>query len=783
MTLTRRTAACLLAGAPALIWGRQADAERMGRYNVVWNSASKDASGVMPIGNGDIAAGVYAIENGDLYLLLSKSDAFTYMGDIYKTGRVRLSLDPNPFKPGRAFRQTLDLASGSIRIEADGVALRIWVDASRPIYHIEIHSTRQIAVTAQPEFWKRFDACVYNVADHYSKSTLLSPDAEPTQNVQLERDGKVLWYFAVGDRSVYPDDLKFYQVEHMAAKFPDPYRFNTFGNLLESPTLQLKDGVLLGQGRRFDVRIHALAMQTPKAETWIDTIERQAAVPVNAAKDWDKHRAWWAKFWDRSWIVASDRTVPADMRERLHGEPSKAGSRDEKDGAALVAQSYNVFRFLMACQSRGRVQAKFNGGLFTQQLLVPAADKRNRSGERPQADGGLLLHEDDRLWGRRFTFQNQRLLYWPLLASGDFDLMKPFFAYYSDMLPMRKAITKAWFGHGGAYYRENIEPTGAERDCGMDGRPGKGEPGQAAKYYHDYYFTSGLETTAMMADYVNYTGDTAFRNRVLVPFAREILLFFELHYPFGTDGKLRLDPAQVAETWWLAVNPATDVAGLRFCLDQLLTMKAGTAEDQARWRKFRTEIPEVPLQTIEGRQAIAPAGKWDQRHNSENGELYPVFPFRCFGVALGSGELVDWTMQHRSVKDAFGAGCWTQDQIQWAYAGQASEAAKGLVRRFRIASTMCRFPLYGKEGPDSCPDFDHFGSGSIALQRMLVQEAGGQILLLPAWPADWDVDCKLHLSGGGTITAAVKDGKLIAWDIQPSSRRKDVVVSQPQERH
>ena len=60
---------------------------RISRYNVVWETPSKDATGVMPIGNGDIAAGVYAIENGDLYLLLSKNDAYNYMGDIFKTSR------------------------------------------------------------------------------------------------------------------------------------------------------------------------------------------------------------------------------------------------------------------------------------------------------------------------------------------------------------------------------------------------------------------------------------------------------------------------------------------------------------------------------------------------------------------------------------------------------------------------------------------------------------------------------------------------------------------------
>jgi hypothetical protein len=131
------------------------------------------------------------------------------------------------------------------------------------------------------------------------------------------------------------------------------------------------------------------------------------------------------------------------------------------------------------------------------------------------------------------------------------------------LLPMRQAITKAWFGHDGTYFRENLEPTGAERDCGQDGRPPKHPPGTPSGYYHDHYFTSGLETLAMMLDYVDFTGDAAFRDGVAVPFARQVLLFFDQHYARGADGKLRIDPGQVLETWWLAVNPAPDVAGLR----------------------------------------------------------------------------------------------------------------------------------------------------------------------------------------------------------------------------
>lgn len=96
--------------------------------------------------------------------------------------------------------------------------------------------------------------------------------------------------------------------------------------------------------------------------------------------------------------------------------------------------------------------------------------------------------------------------------------------------------------------------------------------------------------------------------------------------------------------------------------------------------------------------------------------------------------------------------------------GQCRAGGQGLEHRFRASTDMCRFPVYAGTGNDECPDFDHFGSGSTALQRMLVQEGQGKILLLPAWPANWDVDFKLRVSQSGVITGTVKDGRLVTWE-------------------
>jgi len=43
--------------------------------NVVWTSPSRDSSGSMPLGNGELGANVWMEENGELVFLLACGDA------------------------------------------------------------------------------------------------------------------------------------------------------------------------------------------------------------------------------------------------------------------------------------------------------------------------------------------------------------------------------------------------------------------------------------------------------------------------------------------------------------------------------------------------------------------------------------------------------------------------------------------------------------------------------------------------------------------------------------
>ena len=107
--------------------------------NVVWDSPSKDSGGSMPLGNGDIGLNAWVEENGDLVFFISKTDSWTDSGRLVKLGQVRLRLTPSLL--AKPFRQELQIRNGVMEIQSaignQPSTIRLWVDANRPVIHIE----------------------------------------------------------------------------------------------------------------------------------------------------------------------------------------------------------------------------------------------------------------------------------------------------------------------------------------------------------------------------------------------------------------------------------------------------------------------------------------------------------------------------------------------------------------------------------------------------------------------------------------------------------------------
>jgi hypothetical protein len=90
-----------------------------------------------------------------------------------------------------------------------------------------------------------------------------------------------------------------------------------------------------------------------------------------------------------------------------------------------------------------------------------------------------------------------------------------------------------------------------------------------------------------------------------------------------------------------------------------------------------------------------------------------------------------------------------------AWPEKAKERA--IYKLANTAAPQARFPAFFGPGHDWLPDHNWGGSGMTGLQEMLLApEPGknGKLHLFPAWPAEWDVDFKLHAPGPTVVEAS-----------------------------
>ena len=716
--------------------------------DVIWSTPGQSSADSLPLGNGNLAANVWTEPGGDIVLYLAKNDAWDHLGRLIKLGRLRLQLNAGLPSPGGRFEQKLSLADASVVITMGDATVRLWIDAHGPRLIIEVSRTTPGTIRAQLDPW-RTEPRELSVKEAHAACGLEGGPvpllALPDQLVPAEPHA-VIWYQR-NETSIWPMSLDQQGLGELKATATDPLLHRTFGGCLAAPGFaKTDDRTLTSSGKTTSavLVVTALTAQTATLAEWLTQLHAQAGdARPGVTELWRDHQTWWREFWARSYIRLE--TLAPDWGH-----------------AEMISQQSAWQRYLVACCSRGLYPLKFNGGLFT-------------------ADWGVkdeAFDADYRRWGGGYWWQNTRLPYWATLASGDYELLRPLFRLYRDMLPLAEHRTQTWFRHGGAFFPETLYFWGTylPSNYGWD-RTGRAVQDVENRYIGRLY-VGGLELVALMQETHAHTHDTALLEQELLPIARAVLAFYAQHYPQDPDGTLRLRPAQALETWWEAENPMPDVAGLHDLLPRLLALPQAsvTAADRAAWRRLASRLPALPATTSDGQRQLLPAEKHEAGpSNTENAELYAVFPFRLYGIGrpdLGSAR---WTFAKRRFPDT---GGWRQDALHAALLGLTETAAFYVAKNFNEGSYAgARFKGFWGPHYDWVPDFDHGSVTQLALQAMLVQTVGDKIYLFPAWPADrWNVTFKLHVAGQTVVEGELKQGQLVKLTVTPETRRRDVVV-------
>ena len=281
--------------------------DALDRCNVVWTSPSKDYNGSMPIGNGDIGANVWVEPTGDLIFYLSKTDAWSGGGpdpELLKLGRFRVRLDKPLFQEGATFRQELDLKTGSITINAttdeNKRSIRFWIDANRPVVHLDIQSSPPCTAEIALESWR-------------AEGKYLRGGSQ--KDIILPADGQTVRWYQRNVHSIFKDNMKNQHMGDVVDQFSDPLIHRTFGGVISGKGLKSKDDKTLATTdpvENIEIQIHPLTAQTKTADEWLLQLEEQRKTVDAAPKSeaWEAHVKWWQSFWQRSWIDVTQSTEP-----------------------------------------------------------------------------------------------------------------------------------------------------------------------------------------------------------------------------------------------------------------------------------------------------------------------------------------------------------------------------------------------------------------------------------------------------------------------------------------
>jgi alpha-L-fucosidase 2 len=725
--------------------------------DVTWTALGTNENDSMPLGNGDVALNVWTEKNGDLVLLVAKSDSWSENGQLLKPGRARIHLEPNPFVNAASFAQTLKLETASVELLSGKNSARIWVDANNPVIHVQVQTEAPVDVKAGLEVWRTKEYKLdtrgigqaglgfFEWGGYPGSLTFLTDTILPAKTNRVST-----CHF--NTQSVYPMIFQKQNLESLLPKFPDVLIHRCFGLTMKGENLVSSDNQNLKSSKAatsHQIDIYTLTEQTESPDAWRGDMDK-AIAKIDATaigKAWTAHETWWKEFWNRSWVNVT-------------------GNAD----AQKVTQGYVMQRYITAAAGRGVQPIKFNDTAFTVGHDLPAGTTSSPGNHDP----------DFRAWGACFWNQDTRLSYYPLIRGGDYDLLEPWFKMYLDALPLEKARTEVYYHHAGAYYPETMYFWGLPNLHDFGFNNGFNNSGKEMETpWIRYHIQGTLEIITQILDVYDNTQDPRYAKEV-VPFADAILTFYANHWPRDAKGKIHMAPMQSLETYENdAVNPTPDIAGIMSVVPRLVALpKEFTTQVQRdAWTKTMNDLPPIPMGKTargklppdgvgdaDGKPTILPAEKYGPTRNSENPELYVVYPYRLYGVGKPNLQLAIDTFNARRFPMDRG---WGQDGTQSAVLGLADVAQRVAVREFTAYGSRRFQWLWLPE----CA-----GSGMITIQEMLMQCDGKKILLLPAWPANWKADFKLHAPYQTIVEGHVENGKISNLKVTPESRAKDVIV-------
>ena len=636
-----------------------------------WPNASwaDDGTAQIPLGNGDVTAGVWVSNSsststavssskmGDLRLLISSSSAINENSQPVKTGVIRIRLDP-PLIPPEAsddqfsFCQTFDPTTASLTITTFYYKIVVYVDANAPMVRVDIDTTttttaavttsdtraagpKPFDVVAKLEPYRKYEISKLGWLDW--RETCGEPQYDHYDTIVQDENNNntIVWYHknpTNASTRVFERSLRQQGVTNFKGLI-NPFCDRIFGGSLYGSNLvqganNHQHLSLVGKNlTKASVQVALLArVPTTEAKWWKEmaSIVQNDNSTHSPSLAWKNHVTTWEALWNRSHVVLKPR------RNSNSTNQTHIMSTTKLINAHLV---WN--RYLTLIQARhATVPIKFNGQAFI---------------ANPTGKGW-----DYREWGSGYWFQNTRQPYFNALMDGDVDVLDhSLLDFYHTMLPHVQARTFAQFRdtqqklpYGAAFFPETTTAFGtypmSEWGCNTSAHP---PFGAADSKWIRFHWTGGLELSLLILDRFTWTNNvTALEQHLEI--ISSVMLAYMHRYPIihhrnnnthnnndgttPTIGTIDIFPAQSLETWQCpnpanrsdcVTNPTPEIAGLRAVLTRLLqlpnTVKSIDNRQRQLWRDYLQALPPIPT------RIVVDQGKVD-KSNKKKRKRHPV---------------------------------------------------------------------------------------------------------------------------------------------------------------
>ncbi|WP_079914750.1 glycoside hydrolase N-terminal domain-containing protein [Paenibacillus sp. 32352] len=386
-------------------------------------------------------------------------------------------------------------------------------------------------------------------------------------------------------------------------------------------------------------------------------------------------------------------------------------------------------------------------------------------------------------WCHNMANENVQMMYWHAPAGGLSELMPALIHYYDSMMNDFRDNARKLYGCRGIYI-----PAGST--------PGIGVPNQIVPVIMNWTSAAGW-LARHYYEYYLYTGDKAFLKRKVLPFMKEVALFYEDFLVLGKDGFYKYYPSvspentpqnfmptdgrPLAHPMPTTINATMDFAVMKELLSHLVegSREAGVYGDEVE--KWEQMIRRIPPYQVNKDGAIREwmnetfDDRYDHRHLSH---IYPIFPgqeftreeqpelFEAFETAVKKrliGAQSGWSLVHMAAI--------------YARLGDGNKALECLDILSRSCLLNNFFTLHNDwrnmgvcMNMTEAPIQMDANMGWVnAVQEMLLYVSPKLVKLLPALPDKWEQ--------GSVTDLRFCTGKLsMSWDTRKGSFRAQLVA-------